>query len=157
MNTAIELCIFKLVMVISFSFNWRFWVFRLNFSKKGIPGLEEKKWTPPVIYSFSNYSRYQVQIKAIILNFGTKFIQKGYFRWKKIKSEHHHWILHIRVRLSAKFQFKLTILIFGPNLLKKGISGQIVMEMHLLKLAKYFLFQVSYIQKQSFTDDLQNR
>ena len=39
----------------------------------------------------------------------TKFAQKGYFPWKTKKSEHHHWILHILIRLGAKFQLKLTI------------------------------------------------
>ena len=39
------------------------------------------------------------------------------------KSEHRHWIQHIRVSLVTAFQLKVTTLIFGPNLLKKGISG----------------------------------
>ena len=39
------------------------------------------------------------------------------------KSIHYHLILHIRISLDTKFQLKLTILIFGPNLLKKGISS----------------------------------
>ena len=51
----------------------------------------------------------------------------GYFGQnlqKRSKTEEqHHQILHIRNSLGAKFHFKLTILIFGPNLLKKGISG----------------------------------
>ena len=44
---------------------------------------------------------------------------------KNGQSEHHHWILHIRISLGTKFQLKLTILIFfWPILLKKGISGR---------------------------------
>ena len=39
------------------------------------------------------------------------------------KSEHHHWILPIRISLGSKFQFKLAISIFGLNLPQKGISG----------------------------------
>ena len=56
------------------------------------------------------------------MNFVTKFAQK---RWKTVKNwknKSHHWILHIRISLDPKFQLKLTILIFGPNLLKNGIS-----------------------------------
>ena len=40
------------------------------------------------------------------------------------KNKHHHRILHIRISLDTEFQLKLTILIFGPNLLSKGISVQ---------------------------------
>ena len=52
----------------------------------------------------------------------------GYFgqnfqKRPKTEKEHHHQILHIRNSLGTTFQLKLTILIFGPNLLKKGISG----------------------------------
>ena len=39
------------------------------------------------------------------------------------KKEHRHGILHIQISLGTKFYFKLTILIFGLNLLKKDISG----------------------------------
>ena len=40
------------------------------------------------------------------------------------KSEHHHWILHIRINLGIKFKFKLTILIFWINFPKKGIFAR---------------------------------
>ena len=39
------------------------------------------------------------------------------------KSEHHHWILHIRINLDTKFHFK-QYWILGPNLPQKGISRQ---------------------------------
>ena len=56
------------------------------------------------------------------------FTLKGFEFWNQIcpkkvfsvqneKSEHHHWILHIRI---TKFQLKLTILIFWTKLAKKG-------------------------------------
>ena len=35
------------------------------------------------------------------------------------KSEHHHWILYIRISLHTKFQLKLTFLFFGSNYPKK--------------------------------------
>ena len=45
------------------------------------------------------------------------------FKVKNRKSEHHHWILHIQVSFGTKFSLKLTILIFWPDLPKKGFSG----------------------------------
>ena len=36
------------------------------------------------------------------------------------KSEHHHWILHIRNSLGTNFQLKLKILNFGIELTQKG-------------------------------------
>ena len=38
---------------------------------------------------------------------------------KNIKSEHHHWILHIQISGGTKFQFKLTILIFFYQICSK--------------------------------------
>ena len=43
-----------------------------------------------------------------------------YFPYEKGKSEHHHWILHIRISLSTKLQVKLTILIFWTKCAQKG-------------------------------------
>ena len=45
------------------------------------------------------------------MTFWTKFIQKCISSQKR-KSEHHHSILHIRISLGTKFQFKLIIFIF---------------------------------------------
>ena len=42
---------------------------------------------------------------------------------KNRKSEHHHWIPLIQISLGTKFRLKLTILIFWPDLPKKGFSG----------------------------------
>ena len=73
---------------------------------------KQKNWTSPLNSAYSNQSRYQLQLKLTILIFWNKFAQKRCFRSKTKKSEHHHWILHIRVSLRTKFQLKLTILIF---------------------------------------------
>ena len=53
--------------------------------------------------------------------FGSNLPKKGVSVWTR-KSEHLHWILLIRISLGAKFQLKLSILIFWPNLPKKGVS-----------------------------------
>ena len=76
-NTTIKFYIFKLAKVPNFSLNWQFWIFWPNslkrvfpfeirksvhhhwnlniqfslgikFALKGIPGLKQKKWTPPL-------------------------------------------------------------------------------------------------------------
>ena len=44
---------------------------------------------------------------------------KKYVSSLKQKSEHHHWILHIRIRLGTKFQLKLTILNFFDQICPK--------------------------------------
>ena len=44
------------------------------------------------------------------------------FLVKNGKYKHHHGILHIQISHGTKFQLKLTILMFRPNMLKKGIS-----------------------------------
>ena len=47
---------------------------------------------------------------------------KKVFLTKKKKSGHHHGIVHIWISLSTKFQLKLTIWVFGPNLPRKGTT-----------------------------------
>ena len=42
---------------------------------------------------------------------------------KNEKSKHRHWILRHWISLDTKFQLKVVILFFGPNLHKKDISG----------------------------------
>ena len=51
--------------------------------------------------------------------FWIKFAQKGEFRSEITKSEYHHWILHIWIRLGPKFQLKLTILTFWTKFVQK--------------------------------------
>ena len=80
----IEFCIFELVKVPNFSLNWKFWGFGLNLPNKGISCLKQKKWTPPLSSAYSNLPMNQISFKKI-LNFGTKFAQKGYFLSKTEK------------------------------------------------------------------------
>ena len=48
------------------------------------------------------------------------FGQKGYFWSKNRKSEHYHWIKHIRISPCTKFHFKQIILKFRPKFAQKG-------------------------------------
>ena len=81
--------------------------------------LKRIKWRSPFNSTHSNYSRFQ--ISALINNFD--FLKKNYQKrtppFKNRKSEHHHWILHIWVRLSTKFQLKMTIFNFWTKLAQK--------------------------------------
>ena len=45
---------------------------------------------------------------------------KRVFPIKNRKSEHHDWILHVRIILRTKFQLKQTILIFRTKFAQKG-------------------------------------
>ena len=83
--------------------------------------LKQVKHTQPWNFTYSNYSFYQISLEQTILNFWTKFAQERYGQNRK--SEHHHWIPLIQISLGTKFQLKLTILIFWPDLSKKGFSG----------------------------------
>ena len=47
-------------------------------------------------------------------------LPKRVFLVSNRKSEHHHWILHIRISVGTKFQLKLTSLIFWTKFLPKG-------------------------------------
>ena len=60
------------------------------------------------------------QLKFIILIFWTKFVKKGVIPVKNRKTEHQHWILHIRISLCTKFQLKLTSMIFWTKFAEKG-------------------------------------
>ena len=49
-----------------------------------------------------------------------KICWKRVFPVEKRKSEHHHWILYVRISPGAKFQLKLTILIIWTKFTQKG-------------------------------------
>ena len=67
---------------------------------------------------YENDSGYQISLWTV-LNFETKFA-KRVFSVKNEKNEHYHWILHIRISLSSKFQLKLKSLIFWTKFSQKG-------------------------------------
>ena len=71
-------------------------------------------------------------ILELVVNFSLNNFDFFYYIWPKSvflvenrDIKHHHWILLIWIRVGAKLQLKWTILIFGPNLPKKGISSWI--------------------------------
>ena len=56
------------------------------------------------------FGRWESDFKLTILTSWTKFAPKRVFPVKNKKSEHHHWILHVRISLGTKVQLKLIIL-----------------------------------------------
>ena len=64
------------------------------------------------------------QLKLIILIFWSNLLKKG-ISGRRQKSEHHHGILHIPVSLGIKFHFRQIIWILGLNLPKRGYFSRI--------------------------------
>ena len=75
-----------------------------------------------LVANFSQITGFQ--LKLTILIFWVKFPQKGRLPSQVEKREHHHWILHVRIRLCTKFQCKLAILTGWTKFAKKGVSPQ---------------------------------
>ena len=78
----------------------------------------EKRISPSKL-TYSNLSRFHISVSTILV-FWNKFAIKRILPFKNRRSERHHWIPHIWVRLSTKFQLKLTIFSFWITLDKKG-------------------------------------
>ena len=113
------------LLVPNFCFNWQFWFFWPDLSKKGFSGLKQKKWTPHIFYIILH-----VQI-ILVRNFSSNWRfwsfgpnwPKEIFPVKNIKSEHLYGILHIWINLGTKFQLKLIILNFWTKFTQNGISS----------------------------------
>ena len=58
-------------------------------------------------------------LKTDNFNFLGQICSKRVFLVKNRKSEHHHWILHIRISLNTKLQLGQNILIFRTKLAQK--------------------------------------
>ena len=63
-------------------------------------------------------SEFQFQ-QTILIFYGTNLHPKKYFRWKTTKSEHHHWIMHVRISLGTKLQLKLTNLVIWTKFVQE--------------------------------------
>ena len=90
-NTTIELCIIKIVKVLTISLNWQFWFLGPNLSKKGISSLKQKKEHHYWILQIRITLDAKFKLKLTILILWTKFTPKKVFSeivkssWKRKK------------------------------------------------------------------------
>ena len=84
----------------------------LTLSKKGLSGLKQEKWTPPLNSAYFDKSRCQILPQTDNFDFLNQICPKRAFPHENKISEHHHWI-----------HFKQTILNFATKFAQKGISG----------------------------------
>ena len=109
------------LLVPDFCFNWHFWFFWPDLSKKGFSDLKQKKWTPHIFYIILHIET------RLVRNFSSNWqfwffgrnLTKKLFPVKNRESEHRHGFLHIWISLCTKFQLKPIILCFWTNLPKK--------------------------------------
>ena len=84
-NITIAFCIFELVWVPNFNLQKQFWILESNLPKKCIFGRKQKNkhldWIKHIWISQST----KFYFKQTVLDFGTKFTQKVYFRSKTEK------------------------------------------------------------------------
>ena len=112
-------------MLPNFCFNWQFWFFKPDLSKKGFSGPKQKKWT---LHSF--YIILHIQI-SLVWNFSSNWqfwffgpnLPKKLLPVKNWKSEHDHWIPYIQITLDNKFPLNWQFWFFWPDLPKNGFSG----------------------------------
>ena len=102
-----------------FSLKLTILIFWTKFAEKEYFRLKTKKVNIPIEFCIFDL----VYVSSLTLNwplwfFGANFPKKS-ISGRKQKSEHHHWILHIRIRLGIKFHFKLTILNFWTKFVQK--------------------------------------
>ena len=85
MNIIIEFCIFEIVEVLNFTLKKELQIYKLNLPKKGISGLIQKKGTSQWVLYIRISLGDKFYLKQTILNYWTKFGQKGYFQSKTEK------------------------------------------------------------------------
>ena len=108
-----------------FSLNWQFRFFGQNFPKKRYLQYKTEKVNTTIEFCIFELvkSRYQIPAWPDNLEFLDQICPKRVFPVEHEKNKYQQWIQHIPIILVTKLQLKLTILIFGPNLPKKGICN----------------------------------
>ena len=102
-------------------------IFWTKFAQKECSSQKRKKWTPSLNSAYLSYASYEISTESDNFELLHQICLKRVFTIKNGKSEHHHWILHIRISLSSKLHLKLGFnfwdLIFWTKFAKKAISG----------------------------------
>ena len=101
----------RISLGITFQLKLKILIFWTKFSQKGCFRFKTGKVNTTIEF-WILYIR--IFVPNFSLNYSFNFVHQIYskriFPIKSKKSEHHEWILHIRIRVRTKFQFKLTIL-----------------------------------------------
>ena len=118
-NITIGLGIFELIEVPNFSLNRKFLFFWPNLPKKGIFGQKRKNWITIAFCIFELLWLPNFTLHKQFWNLRQNLPKKGIFD-QKWKSGQFHGILHIRISLGTKFNFKQTILNIGTKFALKG-------------------------------------
>ena len=71
-------------------------------------------------FSLNWQSSFLDQISPDKVDFLEQICPEKVFPFKNGKSQQHHWILHIQIRLAIKFRLKMTILTFCTKFAQKG-------------------------------------
>ena len=107
--------IFQLKLTILISWN--------KFSQKGCFRFKTEKVNTAIEFCIFEL----VQVPNFILNWQFSFFDqvctKRVFPVKNGESEHHQWILHIRISLGKNFSLHRVLIFFWPNSTKQGIFG----------------------------------
>ena len=122
-SITIELCIFKWVKYQISVQTDKFDFLDQIYLKKGIFGRKWKKWTSPLNFAYKNQCRSKMSTQTDNFDVLDQISPRRVFLVGNRKSQHHHWILHIRIVLGTKFQLRLTILNFWTKFAKKDVSG----------------------------------
>ena len=69
--------------------------------------------------AYSSCSKYQISLYTNNFEFWDQICPKRVFWVENVKSKHPYWIVHIRIFLGTKLQFKPTILKFGTKFAQK--------------------------------------
>ena len=120
MNIAIESGILKLVWVTNICLDWRFYFCWLNLPKGYFWSKRREKVNNTIefcIFELFWVLNFSLNWQFLFLE---QICSKRVFLVESRKSEHQHWILHIRISLVTKFRLKMTILIFWTKIIQKG-------------------------------------
>ena len=153
-NTTIEFCLFKFVLVPNFSLNWQFLFFGPNLPKKGVSSPKQKKWTPPWNSTYPNFSLYQISAWNDKFHFLDQIFPKRVLLVSNRKSKHRHWNLQIWISLGTKFQFKLTSLIFWTKFTQRGLFQSKTEKMNIT--TGFCIFKLVYNPGQNIWNKIEN-
>ena len=119
-----ESCTFKLCLALNFGLNWKFWFSGPYLTKKGISNHKQKsdhhQWTLHIWISLST----KFQVKLTVLISWTRFALKDYFLSKTEEMNITIDFCLFELVLEPNFSLRWQFWFFGPELPKKGVSGQ---------------------------------